>query len=56
MKTLFIVKTSKGNFVFNNEGQAQIKYRAYQMLNIPCQLIRKEVGLLNEKQTVLCAC
>lgn len=56
MKTLYIVKTNKGNFVFNNEDQAQIKYRAYQMLNIPCQLIRKEVGLLNEKQTVLSAC
>ena len=56
MKVLFIVKTSKGNFVFNNESQAQTKYRAYQMLNIQCQLIKKEVGLLNEKQTVLCAC
>ena len=56
MKVLFIVKTSKGNFMFNNKEQAQAKYRAYQMLNIPCELIKKEVGLLNEKQTVLSAC
>lgn len=53
MKTMYILKTNTSKFVFADLEVAMKKFYDYEALGLPAKVIKSEVGLLNEKQTVL---
>lgn len=53
MKTIYLLKTNRNEFKFNDLAIAMKRFLDYQTLGLPCKLVKVEMTLLNQKQTVL---